>query len=163
MKILALKGNDGLRACDPQTCCVCQKEFSDRRWLIDHLDEFHYKIRKLSCDLCSKRFYKKATMVQHIKSHRKKEFQCKVCGFEATRRAVFERHQLKHVKCPVCKKLVPSLRDHMKTHKPKRMCLICRRNFTAVSFKEHMKTHDEKAFKCQKCEERFENAKTLGM
>lgn len=158
VRTLALKGNEGLRATEPHTCCACQKVFSYRKSLKFHLENVHCKPKKLFCDLCSKICFSRSAMSNHVKVHRKK-MECNVCDYKTAHKFVLERHKLNHaakVKCPICRKKVSYLLSHMIVHKPKKSCPICQKMFRENNFKRHVETHS-RTYKCEHCMDIFEN------
>lgn len=161
---LAKKGNHGPKTTDPHSCCICQKVFSCIETLKKHLVTFHSKSKKISCDLCPKFYFTKAAISNHMRIHGKKNFFCNVCDYRTPAKAHFQRHKLTHsakAECPICKKQVTVLNEHMKTHtQTKVSCPVCGKLFCkSSSMKHHLKSHEIR--KCGECCETFENREAL--
>lgn len=125
-KILALKGNKGIRACDPHTCCLCQKVSYNRKALRDHLERVHCKSKKMFCDLCPKFYFTRRAIFAHMKVHNKKNFTCNICDYKTVFKSRLKTHKMTHsekVECPTCKKPLSSLKLHMKNvHNHRKSC-----------------------------------------
>lgn len=159
---LARKGNIGLRCKEPHTCYICAKVFSHRDALARHLRIFHAKATAMFCDHCPKRYFDKGSLVQHMKSHMKKNLACNVCDFRTADRNILKAHKSTHVrneKCKICDKRVTSLRMHMISHAPKEICPICDKRVSKYGLKPHLKTHDK--HKCKQCNVIFRNYEEL--
>lgn len=160
---LAKKGNYGLKM-DPHSCCICQKKFARFENLKKHLVTFHHNTKKISCDLCPKFYFTKAAILNHMRGHGKNFFSCNICDYRTPAKGHFQRHKLKHsvkVACPICKKQVAVLNEHMKAHtQTKKPCPICGKLFCkSSSMKNHLKSHEIR--KCGECCETFENKEEL--
>lgn len=162
-KVLALKGNEGLGSLDPHTCCFCQKLFCTRSSLIQHLEQVHYKASKKTCDLCPKFFFSRPAILHHMKVHKEKCVLCNICDYKTSNKNNFERHKQTHaaeVECPICKKQVTSLPNHLLMHKPKKSCPVCQKAVTWKHMSTHMKTH-VKVCKYENCKESFDKQELL--
>lgn len=160
-KSLAFKGNEWLRAKSPHTCCFCQKVFSHRFNLIQHLECVHIKTNKMFCDFCPKFFFAKFAILDHMKVHGSKNLTCNICDYKTFKNSLLESHKLMHaakVECPICKKQVSSLKLHMKYHNPKQSCTVCRKLVHVFGLKQHMQIHSNK---CKECKKNFDNIEAL--
>lgn len=113
---LAKKGNENLTCYDPHTCCICKIVFSSRYALRSHIDVKHCKTKKMFCDLCPKEYFSRTKMIVHMTVHCRRSFDCK--NIQSSR-----FHKLTHAAktpCPICKKEVSSMKNHMETHPPMR-------------------------------------------
>lgn len=164
MIALAKKGNHGLKATDRHSCCICQKFFSCIESLRKHLVTFHHNTKKISCDLCPKFYFTKPAIVSHMRVHGNFFFSCNICDYRTHSKGHFQRHKLTHsakAECPICKKQVTVLNEHMKTHtQTKVSCPVCGKLFCkSSSMKHHIKCH--RLRKCEKCIKNFENREEL--
>lgn len=121
---------------------------------------------KFYCDLCSKFYFIKSELVQHLKTvHCKKIFACNVCDFKASTQYVIEKHKSIHAlkdRCKICNKNVASIRKHLATaHRPKETCPICSEEFSKAYLKIHLEQHAETKFKCKDCDAGFLKKKLL--
>lgn len=161
---LTKKGNEGLRHEETQTCCLCQKKFAHRACLKSHIQTLHCKVETF-CDLCPKTFLSKRNLIHHMTSvHLRKKFACNICDYRTAVKNHFRSHKMIHaakVKCPICKKKVARLEEHMRCHnkpktkhKGKHYCDLCPCTFAVRSEivihmkKDHLKL---RPFECQLC------------
>lgn len=134
VKAVTRRGNGGLLATDPHTCCLCNRVLSNRNHLKEHLERFHRRSTKFSCDLCPKFYFVKNELKIHMK----------------------RVHKTKHVKkteCSICGKLVMNIRLHLHVHEEKEQCAICQKMIQKRIMKNHMRIHVVK--KCKSCDETF--------
>lgn len=142
-KFLAVQGNEGLYFKDPHIFCLCQNKFSDRRWLIDHLERFHCRTIKIFCDLCTKIVFSRFAIIKHLKIHKKKSFECNICDYKTSFKGNLDNHKLKHavkVECEICHKLVANMYKHKENHIMLK-CSICCKIYSRASISYHMRTH----------------------
>lgn len=159
---LAKKYNPGLNYWDPHTCHLCSKVCSLRSILAKHLSTKHGFSSEMFCDHCTKTYFDKYALQQHMRNHMKKCLTCNVCDFKTADRSILRIHKLTHVKnekCKICDKQVTSLRMHMISHAPKEICPICGQQQTKYKLKSHMKMH--KNHKCKQCNGNFKNSEDL--
>lgn len=158
---LVTKGNEGLNFTKPHTCCFCQKVLKDRGKLKRHMLTLHSGSLKVFCDLCPKIYFSKSDLLNHMKNvHCEKRFACDVCDYKTANRNHIKKHKMIHnekVQCPICKKLVTSLRGHVRMH-TKVKCSICQKTMIKQSLRQHMANHVQK---CKSCGETFEDKPTL--
>lgn len=164
---LSRQGNEGLTYKEPHTCCFCQKVFSCRDRLCPHIERHHLQAKKWSCDLCPKFYFSKVDIKWHMtRVHDKKQLACKKCDYKTALNSKLDRHKQVHatkVECPICQKLVSSLKSHIKNaHEAKPIvkgsCPICQKVMGKTRIKRHMKTH---VHKCGNCDKVFKSRKDL--
>lgn len=170
LKFDAKSLNSFLRKCyegrhpkDAHTCCFCHKTVSARSELKQHITNAHIRSTKMFCDLCPKIYFSKKTIGRHmVDSHCKKRFTCNICEYKTADKYSFQRHKQTHEAketCPICKKKVSILRQHLISHRPGKSCLICKKIIKG-SMKKHMQAvHGQ--IKCKQCVEVFENKEKL--
>lgn len=137
--------------------------YSNRRYLKDHIESVHCKAKKMSCDFCPKFFFTKKSILNHMKLHSQKTFECNVCDYKTAVKGSLQRHKLGHatkVECLICKKQVTSMQNHIRVHKPKGSCPICKKMIIPHHLPQHMKNHT-RAHKCGNCEENFDDREAL--
>lgn len=165
-----MTGNQGLRWHEPHLCCLCQKVFSERSGLRNHLEKHHFKSKKIFCDLCPNFYFTKGCMVRHMKAaHMRIKFVCKICNYRTSVKSHLKRHKQVHqpkVECPTCNRRVTSLSKHMRGHKQKENCPICKKMIDGRGLIRHLETHKRVKIMTQKCgfvkcRERFETAQEL--
>lgn len=141
LEALLHKGNDGLGCHDPHTCCLCQKIVASRGGLKAHLEMF--RCQALFCDLCPKIFFSEKDLCTHKKTvhnlcKKKKKFECEIC------------------KTPVV-----NLRIHLRIHRPRVNCPVCKKSISNYTFAKHLEGHASKDYKCQRCDEAFDRKEKL--
>ncbi|KAJ2948799.1 hypothetical protein O0L34_g8057 [Tuta absoluta] len=83
-------------------CTECKMGFFKRRALLNHLASIHgIGEKKFVCPVCSKSFYRRPILNNHMKLHlnktKDKKFKCSVCEAEFTHRTLFKNHmELRH-------------------------------------------------------------------
>lgn len=100
------------------TCCICQKVVTDRKNLRNHFESFHFKSKKRICDHCPRFYYTRNGILQHMRVHSSKFYQCNSCRYMTYNKRSFQDHQQGHTKvqCPRCRANVGHLDRHMKRH-----------------------------------------------
>ncbi|XP_074543325.1 uncharacterized protein LOC141803261 [Halichoeres trimaculatus] len=155
-------------------CPVCEKSFSNRTYLLDHM-RIHAG-EKCSCSVCGKRLYTYA-LGRHMKTHTdeplQKPFSCAVCGKSFVQHQALGQHMLIHTgekpfSCSVCGKSFThngNLKRHMTVHTGEKpfSCSICGKSFAQNgNLKQHMTVHTgEKLFSCSICGRSFTQSGTL--
>lgn len=135
----------------------CGKKFFKRAVFVDHL-HFHNDPEYFKCQHCQKVFSNRRCLKNHLDHHldSKSKFICKECGKDFFRRGGLEKHKLLHVpqderqhQCDQCDKKFASesLRtQHLKvTHLNKyaKICDICGKTFRERhSFQRHLAEHN---------------------
>jgi len=139
-------------------CVICQKEFSAKRYLQEHLLRTHVQDRvRFPCTKCSESFASRPGLSRHLKYKHTEEDQknyifCEVCDKKFLRRENYKLHIVIHdskrqktLTCPRCDKAfytVNMLRSHMKTHEFQKeaLCTFCGAVFlTAGALRRHIK------------------------
>lgn len=153
-------GNKGLLATDPHTCCFCKKVISSRHGLKKHIERFHRKITKFSCDLCPKFYFVKNELKIHMNRVHLKSYEklhCNLCDYKTTKKHLLKNHEKKHrdkIECSICGKLVMNMKFHLHVHEGKEQCSICQKMVQKRNMKNHMK-RIHVAKKCKSCDETF--------
>lgn len=139
---LALKGNEGIRADHPHTCCICGKVFTCRSTLRLHLNIVHLKTKKFCCDHCPKFFFAKTLIVSHLKTSHGQSKQRQETSNE-TKNLYKDPHT-----CGVCQKMFKGrggLRKHLEIFHVRSKtfaCNLCPKfYFDKYILRKHMKTH----------------------
>ena len=105
-----------------KTCDMCSKSFSTVHGYKQHVKTIHDGIRDYECPICQKKFTTKNHLVDHLPVHdRKARFFCQYCGEGFIHRVSYKNHIFRHeqgprkVVCPVCAKTfdVPA---HLQRH-----------------------------------------------
>lgn len=159
-------------------CKKCPKSFKDNPSLRRHMLILHSKKTKLECSTCNAKVLSPKLLKLHMEAHKEgKQFCCKGCGKEFTRRYHLNRHHkymncdgtrpvIKHP-CNVCGTLfarLDNLKEHLRTHieanpAPKKdfQCSYCPKAFLGSSLLNiHLRTHTgEKPFICDICKNGF--------
>lgn len=156
----------------PHKCFACQKCFTEKPLLSEHLRTVH-----LTCPVCETCFPDKTNLNDHLWTHVEegtidqsfmKTFSCLDCGETFRHEADFKKHRLLHAllrsfKCSVCEKVFKEkeqLQRHTRTHTGEKpfSCSVCGKAFNKkYSLKSHMRTHlKKKLFVCSVCEEGFD-------
>lgn len=155
----------------PFKCPDCDKSYSFKRTLTDHIRQVHQHVR-YGCDLCGKEFVSRDVLRIHKKLHTKEEHQCHIC-YQVFQQRMYLRkhmavHDLKKFNCDDCGKIFrfkEQLKQHMRVHTGEKPfgCEMCTKTFrTSSHLKQHMRTHtQEKVFKCKRCPVEYANKKSL--
>ena len=103
------------------SCSICTKDLRDRKALIRHGE------KQFICDICSKSFYRKDELIEHMYTHN------------------VAMDQNVHV-CPTCGhsfKTAGKMRDRTRaTHSQSLSCQMCSKTFqTKGNLSQHMKLH----------------------
>ena len=56
-----------------EKCDVCQKSFTSRRNMLQHIREIHDKNTKHTCKQCSRVFFRKSNLTRHLKACKGKQ------------------------------------------------------------------------------------------
>lgn len=145
----------------PYDCDLCESICKSRQSMYSHMKYRHIKAPRWFCDLCPKSFKMKYLLADHLHSHIKiKYLVCDVCGFKSHRKRYLKGHKLTHEKkseCPVCKKLVTSIRMHMQDVHKKVPCKVCGKKMRKSCLKDHVRKIHGKNHRCahEKCKEAF--------
>lgn len=75
-------------------CYVCDKEYSSKLTLNQHLITHSPSLIRYWCDTCHKGFYDKSKYKSHVRSHAKKaEHICQICGKKFSTKFNLQRHE----------------------------------------------------------------------
>ena len=71
-----LEENKGVKTCD-----ICQKAFTTRGGLVEHIKFVHVKEKNFVCEYCTKAFARKKELEYHVSAVHEKsgEFKCGFC------------------------------------------------------------------------------------
>ena len=137
------------------SCSYCQKSFSNKYILKNHISIIHFgkrpekisKERSLPCPQCNRMFSRPSFLNSHLQSH-------------ITEKKIY--------KCDICNKVYQSqsaLKNHNVTHHGKKpfVCSICQKTFIHDALLEmHLQSHErenerekKRKLKCEYCPKRF--------
>ncbi|XP_068981599.1 zinc finger protein 222-like isoform X2 [Bombus flavifrons] len=162
------------------SCHLCSKVFKMRGSLMVHMRVAHmgYNLgslvrggqielilneNKFSCPTCGKKFKKEQHVMQHLKTHEAKQWECDVCNKMFTTKYFLKKHKRLHsgempYKCNICNKTFTfqqSYHKHRLYHKDDKpyTCTTCGRSFKELStLHNHERIHTgEKPFACETC------------
>uniref|UniRef100_A0ABD2WM30 C2H2-type domain-containing protein n=1 Tax=Trichogramma kaykai TaxID=54128 RepID=A0ABD2WM30_9HYME len=146
---LSAPGVAGVGLKDPTDlpkCDECNKTFTQRSKLKQHVEIVHRSIRAHECDLCLKKFGYKNHLMKHIDTvHRGiKAFECTVCHKVFGVKGTLKRH-------------VTTVHGETKTEFE---CTACRSVYTSGSG-VNLKRQNARAFDCDACHKSFGRKDTL--
>ncbi|XP_011343668.2 zinc finger protein 62 [Ooceraea biroi] len=161
------------------SCHLCSKVFKMRGSLMVHMRVAHVG-RNLgslpkdqteltcnddgyNCPTCGKKFKKEQHVIQHLKTHEGKQWECDICSKMFTTKYFLKKHKRLHsgempYKCKICDKsftFQQSYHKHRLYHKDDKphTCTTCGRSFKELStLHNHERIHTgEKPFACETC------------
>lgn len=164
------------------SCHLCSKVFKMRGSLMVHMrvahvgrnlgsstskdgqtGEFASSDAGYNCPTCGKRFRKEQHVIQHLKTHEGKQWECDICSKMFTTKYFLKKHKRLHsgempYKCKICDKsftFQQSYHKHRLYHKDDKphTCTTCGRSFKELStLHNHERIHTgEKPFACETC------------
>lgn len=162
------------------SCHLCSKVFKMRGSLMVHMRvahmgynlgslvkgeqiEFIFNENKYNCPTCGKKFKKEQHVIQHLKTHEAKQWECDICSKMFTTKYFLKKHKRLHsgempYKCNICNKTFTfqqSYHKHRLYHKDDKphTCTTCGRSFKELStLHNHERIHTgEKPFACETC------------
>ncbi|XP_065091101.1 zinc finger protein 260-like [Ochlerotatus camptorhynchus] len=162
METVVIKGVQGLNAhmrqhLNPEKCAYCDKRFSDKRSLAQHVQTYHMDGDaqcQSTCEYCGEVYASKASLLHHMKLHTTAA-SCEICGKVFKERRKLRLHiQRKHEKlkkheCSICNKKLASLDSvqmHIKTYHSNQVfkCSYCPKTYgSESSHRSHEKKHIE--------------------
>lgn len=126
-------------------CPYCDRKFSQRCSMRQHINGFHRQMRPYICDQCGRRCKTMAALNEHQLVHTNEcPFECEICH---------RRFKNK-----------PRLKSHLETHTGStHICPVCGLQLnTRRTLRAHLLVHsDEKRFKCQFCDAAFKRSKAF--
>lgn len=139
-------------------CPECDKTYTIRNSLYDHMRRQHSGSERISCEICSATFNRKSSLRQHAKVHmgdKRAKFPCSVCQKFCSTKGNLKIHMRIHTGerphvCEVCGKsfIDPTyLRIHSRLHTGERpySCQYCERTFLDPrNYRKHIKIHEDK-------------------
>ena len=128
------------------SCTICSKKFFERAMLVDHLKHAHRTPRPYACTVCHKRFTHKNYVNLHMRVHTgEKPYQCTLCDRSYSHKTSFT--------------------IHMRIHNGDRPyeCNVCgKKCYDKSGLTSHMRSHTkETPYQCECCGRRFTHSKSL--
>lgn len=148
----------------PYSCEICQKPYASRKMLRVHIRSQHTGERPFKCDVCEKAFFKKQTMVRHMKTHtNERNYQCDSCGKQSARSTGLKSHKPtdnpgQHYECDACYMSFMTkacLRYHKKRHIAFKTAKILQKSQKTSQIKNKLANKITKCFDCNVCHLHF--------
>ena len=177
--MLSLQNSVPARQIDKSFICdFCNKAYSRKDNLNNHVKTVHQKLKKFNCTECGKKFGERGILKKHMESvHEKvKKFPCNWCKKLFSRKDILANHvrtlhqKLKNFSCDFCgkkfgekgilKKHVESVHQKIKNF----VCVFCGKAFSRKdNLNVHVKYVHKKAkqFNCNECDKKFDQKSTL--
>ncbi|XP_055530424.1 zinc finger protein 888-like [Wyeomyia smithii] len=145
----------------PFKCPECDRAYSFKRSLSDHIRQVHENIRHM-CEICEREFVSRDVLRIHRKLHLDESYRCDICAQTFQQRVYLRKHmamhEVKRFSCGECGKnfrYKELLKQHMRIHTGEKpfACTLCHKKFrTSSHLKQHHRTHTKvKLFKCKRC------------
>ncbi|KAJ8881584.1 hypothetical protein PR048_018068 [Dryococelus australis] len=109
-------------------CNICNKVFSQKSLLVNHVKVIHMGMKAYKCTTCGKMFTSKPHLVRHMKTHKESQFAltCKICCKKFLDVKTYNKHKGVHTRyrcytCGICSESfngINSWRAHQVTHLP---------------------------------------------
>ncbi|XP_048479912.1 zinc finger protein 724 isoform X4 [Plutella xylostella] len=154
-------------------CDTCEKTFSKKSSLIEHIMLIHTGHKPFECRICTKTFRHRNCLINHKFSlSGKKPFQCNICTKIFKQTSHLKRHMLLHTgekpfECEICKNLFShsfTLKRHMLLHTGEKpfQCETCKKTFRNIwNLKQHKLLHTGEKFQCDICKKTFRHKSTI--
>ena len=141
-------------------CLYCNRIYKDKNVLVSHINLNHSAV-KILCKFfnCRQYFHTQIEAAEHFeKQHQKIEenqkYRCLKCNFKSSyqgnlKNHISRKHEDKMLPCSKCSRCFSSsftLRIHIKSHSPKKVCPHCNKGCSRI--KQHLE--QEKCKRCQK-------------
>ena len=157
----------GLKKMRELTCTKCERQFSGKRNLANHV-RGHYNKTRFPCTHCDANLQSSNHLAEHEMIHTgEKPHKCSECGKSFRTSGTLKKHQITHREkkpfpCPKCDKSYceyKSLSDHFKSHTGEKpfSCHLCKKTFTIFSnMRSHQRTvhvdiEKRRVFNCELC------------
>ncbi|ESO96894.1 hypothetical protein LOTGIDRAFT_94587, partial [Lottia gigantea] len=137
------------------TCPTCQRNFVNKKCLLNHQHQVHSNEKKFKCNVCPYASTRKAMLDLHSRIHTgEKPFKCDLCAYATGDHNSLRRHKMRHTgqkqyKCSFCPYSCiqsVSLKSHLRSKHPGSdsnfFCEDC--NFQSVSksaYDNHIQDH----------------------
>lgn len=142
---------------DKETCDICQKAFSSKKYLRMHMKTHVGDGKGVLCKFCGKDFLDKSELNDHMsKDHQnEKPYLCSECGLRFVRNDYLVIHMRRHMgvkpyKCRFCEKGFPratdlTVHERYHTNEKTHLCNLCGKGFQrAYNLLVHMRVHTGK-------------------
>ncbi|GAB0091421.1 hypothetical protein DMENIID0001_062630 [Sergentomyia squamirostris] len=131
-------------------CEFCDRAFSSKQILTNHIEGIHVKKQSYSCEECGAKFLFYASLYRHRQIHTNQSFSCDLCGKSFNTKRSMERHR----------------KGHTEPAKPKAKVLLCHICGHGSSEKyhhaQHLRRHlATKPYQCEKCDRSFDSEQGL--
>ncbi|XP_055682686.1 zinc finger protein 62 homolog [Lutzomyia longipalpis] len=125
-------------------CDLCAKKFGTKKKLEYHIEGYHLKLKRYTCDICDAKFRYQSTMYKHKHIHTQETFPCDICGKIFITKAYMLKHKTAH-------------QDMRKKKHNLHLCHLCGQGTTSLNhYIEHLRLHSGlRPFKCDKCGKGF--------
>lgn len=109
-----------------------------------HMNRVHGHVKRF-CDLCPRSYSQKHFLVDHMnRVHLKRRpFECNICRHSSSTQSDLRMHLLSHkpkTECQICHKSFKFMKDHLRTH-VRAKCTVCDGIVAKKNLDQHMKLH----------------------
>lgn len=158
----------------PYKCSLCNKAFTRKHTLSEHIKGIHLGQKPYKCSLCDKAFAGRQALNRHIRIHsEEKTFKCNFCDRVFRRKYDFKNHERTHTGekpyiCLFCRKMFAHssyMAVHSRIHRGERpyKCNLCNKTFAYKQYmNQHTRSHSGvKPYKCSMCGKAFTDRQHL--